>query len=30
MSPLTLRRYLLEHSPKAASDEAGQHFLNGG
>lgn len=24
------RRYLLEHSPKAASDEAGQHFLNGG
>ncbi|MCX6951335.1 MAG: hypothetical protein NTV51_04005, partial [Verrucomicrobia bacterium] len=25
-----LRRYLLENSPKAGSDEAGQHFLNGG
>lgn len=25
-----LRRYLLENSPRAGSDEAGQHFLNGG
>ena len=25
-----LRRYLLENSPKAGSDEAGQHYINGG